>query len=62
MSTYEEYLRLRVECGFDADHGFMVWTVWNGCEPDAQENMLQQLRAGAKERQTSLDQFGGDHW
>lgn len=48
MTTYEEYRQLRRDCGFDDDFG-MVEKVWNGCTPEAQENMLDQLRAGAAE-------------
>lgn len=62
MSSYEQYLLLRVQCGFDAEHGAMIEKVWAGCEPDSQENMLQQLRADARERHAALDKFGGDHW
>jgi hypothetical protein len=36
--------------------------VWNGCDNEAQESMLQQLRDGVRRRMDALDQFGGDHW
>lgn len=62
MTTYEQYRRLRIACGFDDDHGFIVESVWSGCEPDAQQNMLEQLRDAARQRQAGLDKFGGDHW
>lgn len=61
MSTYEQYLRLRRDCGYDGGLA-MIQEVWDGCEPDAQENMLGQLRVVARERQAELDRFGGDHW
>lgn len=61
MSTYEDYRRLRVECGYDDELRFAEH-VWNGCPAAAQENMLQQLRDGARQRQVALDRFGGDHW
>lgn len=60
-TTYEQYRQLRIECGYE-DEFAMVADVWNGCEPDAQEDMLQQLRAGAARRAAELAQFGGDHW
>ena len=62
MSTYEEYRQLRRECGYCDDYGFLHETVWEACEPAAQENMLGQLRAVAAELQAELDKFGGDHW
>ena len=45
--TYAEYQWLRLECGYDADLA-MLRKVWEGCDPEAQENMLEQLRAGAR--------------
>lgn len=53
---------MRVECSLDDDDGFMMEAVCNGCEPDAEENMLKQLRAGARERQAELDKFRRDYW
>ena len=42
-STYEEYCWLRLQFGYDPD-GAMFAVVWNGCTPESQENMLEQLR------------------
>lgn len=61
VSIYEQYLALRRQCGYD-EHGAMIAAVWNGCDPVAQENMLDQLRAGAEQRENALARFGGDHW
>lgn len=52
MTTYEQYCRLRVKCGYDADHA-MIQSVWEGCDADAQENMLIQLRRAAARVRTS---------
>jgi len=62
VSTYTQYRQLRILCGFDDDHGALAESVWDGCEPDAQENMLGQLRAVAAQRAQALAKFGGDHW
>lgn len=45
--TYAEYKWLRVELGLYPEGG-MIRKVWEGCEPDAQENMLEQLRKSAR--------------
>lgn len=59
--TYELYLELRRQCGYDGGLA-MIQQVWDGCEPDAQKNMLDQLRIAAAARRAELDKFGGDHW
>lgn len=61
MTTYEQYLALRRQCGYEDDLA-MVQKVWDGCDAPAQENMLGQLRDYAAARQAQLDKFGGDHW
>ena len=62
MTTYEEYRRLRVECGYDSEHGYFTEQVWNGCNAAAQEDMLQQYRIAADERNAELSKYCGDHW
>ena len=48
FSTYDEYCRLRTECGYEPAFA-MTKEVWDKCDPDAQNNMLKQMRDGAAE-------------
>lgn len=47
--TYAEYCQLRLQCGFHPDLA-MIRSVWEGCDAEAQENMLNQFRAPAAAR------------
>jgi hypothetical protein len=49
VTTYEEYRQLRKDCGYD-EHAEMVEEVWNGCDAESQQNMLQQYRDMADRR------------
>lgn len=62
MSLYQQYRRLRVEAGFDDDHGFLHEHVWDGCDQESQKNMVAQMQAAADQRTQELARFGGDHW
>jgi len=54
---YAEYCRLRVEGGYDADYG-MTRSVWEGCDVEAQENMLEQFRAPLRVKDRYLETHG----
>jgi hypothetical protein len=46
-TTHQEYQRLRRECGYQGDG--IIEAVWYGCDAEAQQSMLGQMRAGAEE-------------
>lgn len=60
MTRHEQYRELTRQ--LFGEPGQMIESVWNGCEIDVQENMLEQLREGIRERDKELERFGGDHW
>lgn len=55
--SYAEYCRLRVECGYDGDYA-MVRQVWEGCDAEAQENMLEQYRAPLRVKDRYVEAHG----
>lgn len=54
--AYAEYRWLRKQHGWYAEGG-MIRSVWEKCEPEAQEGMLEQLRAPLRKR----DQYVATH-
>lgn len=56
-STFAEYCRLRVECGYEAEHA-MIRKVWDGCSANAQENMLEQFRRLLRVRDCYVETHG----
>jgi hypothetical protein len=66
LSTYAQYRRYRAECGFysgQGDEEGMAPDVWAGCEPEAQVNMVEQMRVGAERKRAeekSLPEGWGD--
>ena len=60
LSTYQQYLQLRVECGYPQGSDAINEEIWDGCDADAQEEMLNQLRRAAARLRQHLEQSGGD--
>jgi hypothetical protein len=58
--NFKEYVQLREALGYHKDDGITL-EVWSGCEPESQENMLDQFRQTAK---YALDRAAayGDAW
>jgi hypothetical protein len=56
MTAYEEYVKLHKALGYSSP-GF-AHPVWNGCTPEAQENMLGQLRAALGEKDRYVERHG----
>jgi hypothetical protein len=61
ITTYQQYLQLRIECGYPEASGAINEEIWNGCEADAQEEMLNQLRRAAARLRQHQEQSGGGH-
>lgn len=59
-STYEEYLWLREQLGY-LPHLAMREHVWNGCDAESQENMLNQFRGPAR-RIAHYEEIVGEVW
>lgn len=59
-STYAEYRWLREQHGWYKEGG-MIRAVWNNCTPEAQEDMLNQLRSALKYKDRYVAQHG-DVW
>ena len=48
MTLYEQYCQARLECGYDADLAIKK-TVWDVCDQESQQNMVDQMRRGARQ-------------
>lgn len=59
-TTYEEYRRLRREIGY-LDELAMDQSVWEGCTPESQENMLAQFRPYAAQA-VAFEKIHGVPW
>lgn len=53
-TTYDEYLWLRQQHGYEPELA-MVRAVWERCDPDAQENMLEQFWAPLRATQLAWE-------
>lgn len=67
QDLYVQYCELRRACGYD-DFGAISRPVWDACDRESQQNMVAQMRKGAKEvqdallRQTQYNQRYGVAW
>jgi hypothetical protein len=62
LSTYQQYLRLRIECGYPEESRTILEEIWNGCDAEAQEEMLNQLRRAATRLKQHQEQAGREYW
>lgn len=56
-STYAEYRWLRQQHGWYPEGG-LIRAVWEKCTPEAQEDMLEQLRTALRHKNRYVAQHG----